>query len=102
MSVQTKEQALGYLLQASLRSSLPAKQLVDVAISGNKLIEDDAEMNNYETVKALNIIVENLEIPKELGEQIISSLHYTFDMRTVGEAQNTYNAFENLFPVLKG
>lgn len=100
MSIQTREQAIGYVLKASLDSKIEANKLIDVALICSKKIYKNVTMDNYETMKMMEIISGEMELSEEITDQLKSNLYHAFDMKTVEEAGDIFNGFCYVYPFL--
>jgi len=102
MSYQTKEQSIGYLLHGALKcEKLPASELVTIALEAVDVVPKSTNLINDDTLKFIRIIGEKIKLDEEQVKQWKSEVYWAFDMRTVEEAQHTFDAFAQLFPVLR-
>lgn len=101
MSLQTKEQSIGYILKGALESDLPAKNLVDIARKAKTIVPKSNRITNEDTLDFALKIGEMLEFDSEQIRGLKREVYYAFDMKTVSEAGDIFEAFSSLFPVLK-
>lgn len=101
MSLQTKDQAVGYILRGALKSTVPANELVRVARAANVIVPARSTIKNEDTLDFVSIIGEQLEWSAEQIKELRSEVAGQFDMKTVEEAGDAFEAFSLLFPVLK-
>lgn len=101
MSLQTKEQSIGYILKGVLDSGLPANYLVDVARKAKNVVPESNRITNEDTLDFAEKIGEFLEFSPEQVRELRGEIYYAFDMKTVEEAGDIFEAFSMLFPVLK-
>lgn len=101
MSYQTKEQSVGYILHGALKSSIPANELLSIARAAKKIIPVSNTITNDDTLEFTLRVGEELEWTAEQIKDFRSEVYYQFDMKTVEEAGNVFEAFSMLFPVLK-
>ncbi|NJP38961.1 hypothetical protein [Alkalicoccus luteus] len=103
MSDQTKKQAIGYMMQAALKSSLPSNRLIDLAWAAEREIPEESILDNTRTRQVLQEIMANLDFSEDLQEEVMQELYFSaFDLKTVEEAGDIHFAFTMLFPRLQG
>ncbi|WP_027724644.1 hypothetical protein [Tuberibacillus calidus] len=97
MSLQNKEQAIGYLLKSYMETELPASEMKKVNAIANDLLEAGKTYGNYEVQQLVYVIGERLKFNKELIEDWNSEIYYSFDMKTVEEAEEYYYHLKKAF-----
>lgn len=102
MSLQTNEQAQGYILLAGFGAGIKADDLADMrrlAIRSFDSLRADTEtgeIGNSEVCDLLMQIAQLLNFDQDMIEKLRSELFYSFDMKTVEEAGKISGFFRKL------
>lgn len=101
MSYQTKNESIGYILKSVLNSDLPANMLLEVGKRAKKLIPERNDIENDDTLDYAAAVFKELGVDPKKIEELKSEIYYLFDIKTVEEAGEVFDAFSSLFPVLR-
>ena len=100
MSYQTKEQSIGYILKAMIDTGSNRNELREVYLISKQGIKNvfeesqDNRMNNYTTEVILQQTLRTIEKDDEYIANAVSNLYYSYDIFTVEEAVEFYEAFK--------
>lgn len=98
VSNQTKEQAIGYILKASIDTGSNTKDLKDLYYKLNQAIKNnhDISLNNHTTHDLMVLVNRESEVEETVIASIGNNLYYAYDMYTVEEAGDFYTAFKKI------
>jgi hypothetical protein len=90
MSLQTKEQQIGYILKALYDEDIKIQEFYNAKIKLEEIVPVDAELDNYTGMEILEEL--NRSVFFDL-EEAKKTLYGIYDMKTVQEAGGFYNHF---------
>jgi hypothetical protein len=99
MTLQTKEQTIGYIIRAALGTSIPAKKIHDIGEAAIEKIDNRSDISNDDALDFAENITDGI-LNEEEKKELRSEIYYTFDLKTVNEAAELYKGFIMLYPHL--
>ena len=100
MSIQTKEQTIGYIIKAAMSTSIPAKKILDIVTAALEMIEDDrSDIWNSDAIELGEMVTAEI-LSKDEQKELRSEMYRAFDVENLREAGSIFKGFIMLYPLL--